>query len=594
MGSILGCQAMYVRDERQPVRKSHDRSARPEWILPAPSRPGLPLLHEDPLLHAILANRLGSPEAARDFLDQQPRRTPDPHLLPGLSEALERVETALRNREPIGIFGDYDTDGVTSSALLTRALRSASGGEQPVAVRLPRRLEGYGLSVTGVNDLAAAGVRLLIAVDCGSKDHAAVSWARQQGMDVVILDHHRLTEATPDDAIVASAQLLEDSPYRTLSAAGLAFLLATALARAGWDAGDGPGAEPHSLIDLAMIGLIGDVSALTGVNRHIVRDGLRRLRNEPRPGLRAMGEIGGIDLARIVSTDVAFQISPRLNAPGRLGDPEPAFALLATDDPGKAGQLAKGVEQANQQRKVLQDRILREIEESLLKNPGQLERRVLIFHGPGWASGIVGLAASKLADRFGRPVIVLSRDDDVAHGSARSIPGFDIAAALSDHSALLVRHGGHERAAGLALPVGNLGDLQEALDAAIARSDARPPGPPRLEIDADLPPERLRLETARLVQTLGPFGEGNPVPLFRISQAPLHEYLVMGRERQHLKMRLVTGGQPVDAILWNGAARSPELVGRRIVDVAGTLETNVWNGTTRVQVRVEDFRITDG
>lgn len=553
-------------------------------------RPGLPSLHGDPLLHAILARRVADPAEARDFLDHQPRPAPDPHLLPGLPEAVERIARALQRHEPIGIFGDYDTDGITSSALLTLALRAASRGTQPVAVRLPLRREGYGLSAAGVDELAAAGARLLITIDCGSKDHDAVARARQRGMDVIVIDHHRMTEAPPAEALLVSAQHVNGAPYRAMSAAGLAFLLATALARAGWDAGDGPGLEPNSLLDLAMIGLVGDVSPLTGENRHLVRDGLRRLRMQPRLGLRAMAEVAGIGLDRIVSTDVAFQVSPRLNAPGRLSDPRPAFDLLLATDGRLAENLARVVEQANQRRKVQQNRILHDIENALAENPYLLERRVLVFTGADWEPGIVGLAASKLADRFDRPVIVGTIAGDVVHGSARSIPGFDITAALTAHAALLSRHGGHERAAGLTLPMAKLAELDEALQGAIAESAARLPGPPRLEIDADLAPERLRLETATLIQTLGPFGEGNPVPLLRVRAVSLRNYQAIGRERQHLKLHVGESGRPVEAILWNGAARSRELTGERAVDLVGALEINRWNGTTRVQVRLSDFR----
>jgi single-stranded-DNA-specific exonuclease len=560
------------------------------WVDPVPLRDGLPQFHDDPLIHAILARRLADARDAADFLNADERPAPDPHLLPGLTEVAARVGRALHRNEPIGVFGDYDTDGVTSSALLTLALRAASGGTQPVAVRLPRRREGYGLSETGVEDLAAAGARLLIAVDCGSKDHAAVERARQIGMDVVVLDHHRMTEPPPAHAIVASAQLREGAPYAAVSAAGVAYLLAAALARDGLDTGSGAGQEPTSLLDLAMIGLVGDVSSLSGVNRALVRDGLRRLRQEPRPGLGALCERAGIDTRTLSSTEIAFQVSPRLNAPGRLDDPRPAYELLVTRDLRQARRLAEQAEQANQQRKLLQNRILREIETELETSPRKLNRRVLIFAGSGWQPGIVGLAASKLAERHDRPVIVLTMSDGVAHGSARSVPGFDIASALSSVASLLIRHGGHERAAGLAVYASQLANLDDALQAAIAESGADPPGPARLTIDADLEPARLKLDVARLIQTLGPFGEGNPVPMLRVPRVPIRGYTAMGRENQHLKILTAGEAGPVEAIMWSGANRSQELIGARHVDLLGVLETNVWNGTSRVQVRLSDFR----
>lgn len=581
---------MYVRDGSPRSPFGPDVASRPEWIDPDPIRHDSPRLHDDPLIHAILTRRLCTPAEAADFLDARPRPAPDPHLLPGMSEAVERIASALRRGERIGVFGDYDTDGVTSAALLTHALRTASGGAQPVSVRLPLRREGYGLSEVGVDDLAADGATLLIAVDCGSKDHAAVERARLHGMDVVILDHHRMVQAPPEHAIVASAQLRDDAPYRNVSAAGLAYLLATALAREGLDTGSGPGLEPVGLLDLAMIGLVGDVSSLVGVNRALVRDGLRQLRESPRPGLRVLCEVAGIDPARLGSGEIAFQVSPRLNAPGRLGDPRIAYELLLTAAPRQAIRLAEQAEKANQQRRILQARILREVDDMLTATPAQLDRRVLVVAGAGWEPGIVGLVASKLAEQFDRPAIVLTVSDGIAHGSARSKPGFDITAALSSMAGLLLRHGGHERAAGLALLASNIPDFDAALQDAIAESPAAPPGPPRLHIDAALEPERLRLDVARLIQTIGPFGEGNPVPLLRISGLPTRGYTVMGRENQHLKILTAGPAGNVDAILWSGAHRSRDLLGARCVDIVGYLETNAWNGTSRVQVRLVDFR----
>src|SRR5919112_109302 len=362
----------YVRDATPQITRGRRPGSPCVWVEPVPLPDGLPQFHEDPLIHAILARRLADASDAADFLNADERPAPDPHLLPGMTEAVARVGRALRRNEPIGVFGDYDTDGVTSSALLTLALGTASAGSQPVAVRLPRRREGYGLSVPGVEDLAAAGARLLVTVDCGSKDHAAIERARQLGMDVVVLDHHRMTEPPPAHAIVASAQLREDAPYATVSAAGVAYLLATALAQSGFDTGSGVGEEPTRLLDLAMIGLVGDVSSLSGVNRALVRDGLRHLRREARPGLRALCDRAGIDARTLTSSEIAFQVSPRLNAPGRLDDPRPAYELLITRDPRQAERLAEQAEEANQRRRMLQDRVVREIESELEANQSKL------------------------------------------------------------------------------------------------------------------------------------------------------------------------------------------------------------------------------
>ncbi len=563
-----------------------------EWIEPVPAPPAFRAAHADPLIADILARRLSDPGEIADFLNIDPRPAPDPWLLPNMDRAIERISHALKQGESIGIFGDYDTDGVTSSAILTLALRAASGGAQPDHVRLPYRVEGYGLSVAGVTDLADAGTRLLIAVDCGSKDHEAVAEARRRGLDVIVVDHHRIIEDPPDDAIIVSAQLDQESPYLGMSASGLAYLVAVALAQSGFDAGDGPGVEPRSLLDLAMIGLVGDVSPLVGVNRALVRDGLRVLRNgHVRPGLRALAETAGMELGRVSSTEIAFQLSPRLNAPGRLSDASPAYKLLIADDLNEARTFASQVSQANQRRKTVQQKIHDEVEALLSSDPSRLQRRFLLVSGEDWEKGIVGLVASKLSEKFDRPVGVLSVAQGEAHGSARSIPGFDLAAALAAHDHLLLRHGGHERAAGLAVSADRLADLEEALHQAVIAAATPPPGPGRLELDADLPVDRMTLATLGEIQRLGPFGEGNPQPILRVRRAPLRDYVTMGSERQHLKLHIGTGVSGVSAILWSGAHRSRELIGKRSVDLAGVLECNEWQGTRRLQMRLLDFKV---
>jgi single-stranded-DNA-specific exonuclease len=564
-----------------------------DWIEPAATPPAFRAAHPDPLIAAILARRLRDPAEIADFLNTDQRPAPDPWLLPNMGGAIERITRALQQGECIGVFGDYDTDGVTSAAILTLALRAASGGAQPHAVRLPYRVEGYGLSVKGVTDLADAGTQLLIAVDCGSKDHEAVAVARQRGLDVIIVDHHRIIEAPPDDAIVVSAQLDPESPYLGMSASGLAYLVAVAMAQSGLDAGDGPGKEPRSLLDLAMIGLVGDVSPLVGVNRALVRDGLRVLRNgHVRPGVQALAEVAGMELRRVSSSEIAFQLSPRLNAPGRLSDALPAYRLLVADNVAEARTIAALVSQANQRRKIVQQKIHGEVEALLSRDPARLQRRFLLVSGQDWEKGIVGLVASKLSEQFDRPVGVLSIANGEAHGSARSIPGFDLAAALADHDHLLLRHGGHERAAGLAVAADRLSDLEEALHQAVIAAATPPPGPGRLEIDADLPIERMTLDMLGEIQKLGPFGEANPQPVLRVRRAPLREYLAMGSERQHLKLQIGNGFPGVSAILWSGAHRSRELVGQRSVDLAGVLECNEWQGTRRIQMRLLDFKVS--
>jgi single-stranded-DNA-specific exonuclease len=240
----------------------------------------------------------------------------------------------------------------------------------------------------------------------------------------------------------------------------------------------------------------------------------------------------------------------------------------------------------------MQQKIHSDVQALLERDPARLHRRFLLVSGQDWEKGIVGLVASKLSEQFDRPVGVLSVANGEAHGSARSIPGFDLAAALADHGHLLLRHGGHERAAGLAVAAERLEDLEEAMHLAVLAAGTPLPGPGRLEIDADLPVERMSLETLREIQKLGPFGEANPQPILRVRNAPLRDYSVMGSERQHLKLHIGNSVSGVSAILWSGAHRSRELIGQRNVDLAGVLECNEWQGTRRIQLRLLDFKVS--
>ena len=263
------------------------------WIEPSPTPESGPPLHPDPLLNALLARRVADPAAAADFVDRRPRPAPDPFALPGLGEAVDRIERAFADQETIAVFGDYDVDGVTATAVLVHALRRATG--RAVLARLPTRAEGYGLNAAAISEFRQAGATLLIAVDCGSSDHVHSWLAHGIGLDLVVLDHHQMDGSVPEDAIVVLAQLRPDAPYRELTAAGLAYLLAAGLAQRGLDVGMGAGREPVELLDLAMLGTIGDVAPLLGVNRALVRDGLRQSAQRPRLGFRALAQRAAID-----------------------------------------------------------------------------------------------------------------------------------------------------------------------------------------------------------------------------------------------------------------------------------------------------------
>ncbi len=562
------------------------------WIEPPSIPEAAGSLDDDPLLHRLLTGRVANRAEATEFLDPRPREAPDPLGVPGLAAVAERVAQAIEDGERIAVYGDYDVDGVTSAALLVRALRTATGDDGRVLVRLPTRAEGYGLHPAALADLASAGATLLIAVDCGSSEPDNIACARSLGLEVVVVDHHQMPGPPPAGAAVASPQLRPDGPYRELAAVGLAYLLVVSLSQWGFRVGDQDGGDPGELLDLVALGTIADVAPLVGANRALVRDGLRAIRMRPRIGIQALCQRAGVAPETITSDQVGFRIGPRLNAAGRMADPRLALDLLLTDDPIQADALAAELERLNALRRRASDEIVADAEELLRQQPALLDSRLLMIARPNWGAGVLGLAAGRLAERFRRPVLVLSEDGEIAHGSARSVKGFDITRGLRQSADLLLSHGGHSLAAGLTLPTANLTELQTALDAAIAEANLPPAGPPSIQINADLPWERLSIETARLIANLAPFGTGNPIPVLRLQGIRVRAYSTIGPTGSHLKLQLHGPDGIVPAIAWRAADRSRELVTRPEIDLLVTLSIDHWNGQRRLQVEIKDFRPT--
>lgn len=560
------------------------------WIDPVPPAPHLPRLHADPLLHALLARRVSTPAEAAEFLDRSQRAMPDPFVLPGMAEATARLARAIKAGETVAVFGDYDADGITSAAIATLALRAASAGALPALVELPTRADGYGLNPDAIRRFAADGASLLLALDCGSSDHEALALARSLGMDAIVVDHHDLHGPSPDGATLVSARLDPASPYRGLSAAGLTLLVATALGRSGFDVGDGPGRDPVALTDLAMIGIVADVCDLRGVARAIVRDGLRRARTAPRPGLSALLRGMDLDPSKLDSRHVARRLGPALNAPGRRTDPTPAFDLLLAGSALGANGYVAEVLAALEWARAERTRHASEQAAGFRRLPGWEGRRVAVLAADECPSGIAGSVASHLAAELARPVVVLGRQGDRLRGSARSHGGFDIGSALQGLSHLLVRSGGHRMAAGLELEAANLERLREALEGAAAAAGVEPGPMGILDLDADLPVERIERGTLDLLDGLRPFGQGNPEPLLRVPGAAVLDAASFGRDGSHLRLRLRTANGPASVIAWGQASRRHEAVPGAAIDLAGRLDRNVWNGQETVRFVAEDFR----
>ncbi len=563
------------------------------WLEPPELPAGRTPVHLDPLLDRLLARRgVQTGDQARDFLDPGHRHTPFAASLPALDEAVDRLASAIDQGQRVAIFGDYDADGITATAILTIALRSIARDPSLVQSHLPRRAHGYGLNDAAIDTFAAAHTQLLIAVDCGSSDHAQIAHARRAGMDVIVIDHHQLSANPPEGAIVVSTQRTPPGdPLRDLCAAGLAFLVVARLAREGFAIATPASDCETALLSLVALGTLADVMRLDGINRALVRDGLRWIRARPLPGIAALCGKAGLQPESLTAENVVFKLAPRLNAPGRLDDPSPSLDLLLATDLRKADGFAQDVEDKNNERRAKSLEVQKAASDIVSKCPDLDRTPVLVVDGCNWGIGLLGPVAAQLCDRYGRPVVVLTRDGGRLHGSARSVSGFDIAAALTDCADLLERHGGHAGAAGLSLLPENLGALTQRLNRAasgLALGDDN-----ALALDADLPAERLTLATARTLRELEPHGPANERPVFRIRDVGVRQYDAVGQGGIHLSLQLATPAETVKAIGFNLAKRSGELVRTRQIDIAATVKIDSWNGRERLDLEVLDFKPAD-
>lgn len=594
---------MYVhhRNPRDPVYLQNENDLflvecefmmQTDWRLPIPIPPDAPQLHEDPLIHALLYRRgVRTWEDALRFLDPAPRPVPDLSLLPNVALGVARVRQALAGRERVAIFGDYDADGLTSTAILTRALRSVADGPDLIQPQVPTRSEGYGLNQAAIDAIASTGASLLIAVDCGSTDHTQVGYARSRGLDILIIDHHRMDDSGPEGAITISPRLEVDNPNQDLCAAGLAYLFVSALAQDGLPITGGPNGEPETaLIDLVALGTVGDSCVLNGTNRDFVRDGLREINIRPRPAIKALLGVSRIDLGTLTAEGISFQLVPRLNSVGRVGSPEMALRLLLTDDYHEAMDLARKVDACNTERKVILEQVVREADVIVGGDPSLGEAQALVVTSQAWSHGVLGIAASKLVERHGRPVLVMSDDGEVCKGSARTVDGVDLYAVLSNSRDLIMHFGGHTDAAGLTLLTANVPALRERMNAYLTASGTSFPVPRRIDIDAEIPASRLTLDTVRKLDVLRPFGRGNELPKLLIRNMPVRYSDVMGQNQDHLKLTLKTSMGSIKAKQWGGAGRLPEFQKMGTIDVVATLEANHYNGSVTAELTLVDFR----
>jgi single-stranded-DNA-specific exonuclease len=531
---------------------------------------------------------LGSPDDARRFLSPRVDDLYDPFRLAGMSIAVDRILKAIAAKDRIGIHGDYDVDGVTSTVILRRALELLGAD---VVHFIPERFrDGYGLQPATIDRLQQDGVRLVISVDCGIRADEAANRARELGIDLIITDHHEPGGELPHALAVINPKRHDCTyPDKNLAGVGVALKLVQALCNCTGHSNWLP-----AFVKVAAIGTLADVVPLTGENRIIAKLGLAMLSKGPhKVGLRALLDVCGLTGREIDSYHIGFVIAPRVNAAGRMSTPDIAARLLLAADEtmgDEARALAEQLDAENLRRQQEEADIVAEAKKIVETDLDVGSRTVIVVAGEGWHRGVIGIVASKLVDAFHRPAIVVSTDGDLAHGSCRSIPSFNMLAALESCAEVMSKFGGHKQAAGLTLETSRIRELRARVndfaDTCLTPDDLRP----RLWIDGSLTFRSINEQVVSELSTLAPFGAGNPCPIFRTSRVEIIDGPRRLKER-HLKMAFKQDGRIFRGIAWRASERESFVAEHRAaIDLAFSLENDTYNGERYLQLSVADFR----
>ena len=560
-----------------------------------------------PLIAQTLIRRgISTPETARAFLDPTSYHESSPYDLPGMDAAVERISSAIRNNERICVWGDFDVDGQTSTALLVQTL---SGFGADVIYHIPiRAVASHGVHIPELSKIIDQGSKLILTCDTGISAHEAVEYAKSRQVDFVISDHHdpiiinerihnneirgREKFDLPEAAAVINPKTLPPGhALETLAGVGVAYKLAQALI----EKASSSEINGHELLDLVALGLIADVALLKGDTRTLVQKGLQALRGTKRPGLQIIMEMAQVKPESINEETIGFTFAPRLNAIGRLGDANPAVELLTTNDPVRARVLVTQLEGLNSQRRLLTSQVYRAAEAQLREEPSLLEQPAIVLENPSWPGGVVGIVASRLKERYNKPVILFNTaEDEPARGSARSIEGINITRAIAAQKDLLLNFGGHPMAAGLSLEQENLALFRRKLEAAIEQMLGEAAfEEPSLQIDAWLKPDEVTLDLAEEIERLSPFGAGNPVLTFASRNMVLKAVRKIGKTQDHLRLNLEDEQGKITSILWwNGVEDDLPESGSKI-DVAYSLRATTFRGEKQLQLQYVDSRVVE-
>ena len=551
--------------------KLEEGQTSPEF-LKAAKKAGL----EEAAANLLFQRGIDSEEAMLAFIEPSLEQLHDPYLLHDMDLAVDRIRLAIAAGEQILVYGDYDADGMTSASIMKEVLEEM--GAEPI-VYLPNRFtDGYGPNESVYKYfIDNHQVSLIVTVDNGVAGRDAIALAQDMGVDVIVTDHHALPEMLPNAFAVVHPEHPEgDYPFQHLAGCGVAFKLACALTED----------IPLELLDLVAIGTIADMVSLRGENRVLVQYGLEVLKKTQRIGLQELFQVAGLDPADIDEEVVGFQIAPRLNALGRLDDPSPAIELLTGFDEEEAQAIAIMINEKNEERKAIVQAIYDQARTMIDSN-----RKAQVLAHEGWNPGVLGIVAGRLLEELHQPVVVLTIDEGVAKGSARSPESVNIFDALDPHRHLFLAFGGHAGAAGMTLNADQLGDLQNALEGYIIDHAIDLSAKSLLSIDEELELAEVSLETIKSFQLLAPFGMDHKKPVFRLRDFSVEQTRTMGQGNAHLKLRVVQGGQAMDVVAFGLGSQALEFSQATELELAVTLSVNQWNGQTTLQLMLQDARV---
>ena len=540
----------------------------------------------------VLINRdLSTPEQAQLFLSASLQDLHSPFLMKGMEKAVDRIISAIKNNEKVYIYGDFDVDGITATAVMILFLREVNVN---VSYYIPKRLEeGYGLNVNAVKEIKEKGASLLITVDCGISDVRAVEYAHDNNIDVIVTDHHEIPDNYSDAYVIINPKQPDCGfPFKGLAGVGVAFNLIIGLRKKlreleFWQKGQEPNLKDY--LDLVALGTIADIVPMIDENRIFAKNGLKVIAKGKRPGIKALKDVSGIPDGDVDSTMVAFRLAPRMNASGRLSDAEDVVRLLISTTYEEAYLLAKKIDNENTQRQKIGRKILAEAKAMIdstedFKGP-------LVLSSPGWHQGVVGICASRLSDEFFVPTVLLAVDDQTgdARGSARSINGFDIYNAIKKCESDLKAFGGHKAAAGLSLAIDKIDSFKKKFTRIVKDELAGKNFIPIVEVDAEISLKMLTYGVLQELENLSPFGPGNPQPVF--SSYDINDYSSMTVGKGHLKLKIKEAAQFFDAIGFNMA--SGYCLKDQKIRLAFVPQIHSYNGEKSIQLNLKDIKYVD-